>query len=380
MATTDQSNQWRGARFAVRGVAGDGAISAPRRYAIFRETAGKAVASTARYLIQQEPAPLAPDLFKAWQIRNGFTGGRECDLALLVIRETLDANGGLERCVIERRRGSVDGPFRGDPARIEFRGATNAPVLFSARDDGTLHETSPSMLARAPGRRRGRWHAQGFQGDDAALRAHFGVDVVVVQRRAPTLTEELIGISAVAHVRMPDHSGPQRIIGCGIGWFGPLPFVLVADFPRLGQVAELPAAIDQAIDAALRERDLVRHETRLDQLGPCVIACDRARRNLFVARPDQRQVRIEPYVASRRPTGTDDQCRWLRYVEAHEGLVTLDTYLTDKNGLLVVLTADDQGQVWHHDVDADGIEVASGPANDTAVALLYRERLAHGPN
>ncbi len=376
MPTTNQSNQWLGAQFAARGADGNSAISAPRRYAIYRETVSPHAAPEARYLIHQEPDPLVVDQFKAWQARNGFTGEHELDLALLVIRETLGANAMLERCVIERRRGSVDGPFRGDPARIEFRGATNPPALFSARNDGSLYCAAPSMQARGPSRRRGRRHAQGFQGEDAAMRAHFGADIVVAQRRAPNLTEELMGISAVAHVRVQTRMDQPGLIGCGIGWFGPMSFVLVADFPRLGQVSEFPVAIEHRIDQALHERDLVRHETRVDQLGPCVMACDRDRRHLFIVRPDQAGVRIDAYTASRQAIGTDDQRRWVRYVEAHEGLVTLDTYVTGKDGTLVVLTGDDQGQVWHHDIDQDGIEIASGPANETAVALLYRERLA----
>lgn len=380
MPTTNQSNQWLGSQFAARGADGNSAISAPRRYAIYRETVSPRSTPEVRYLIHQEPEPLAVDQFKAWQARNGFTKGNEPDLALLVIRETLGANGTLERCVIERRRGSVDGPFRGDPARIEFRGVTNPPALFSARSDGSLYSAAPSMLdrglARGPGRRRGRRHAQGFQGEDAALRAHFDADVVVAQRRAPNLTEELMGISAVAHVRVPGRTGQPGLIGCGIGWFGPMSFVLVADFPRLGQVSEFPIATEHRIDQALHERDLVRHETRVDQLGPCVMACDRDRRRLFIARPDQAGVRVDAYTASRQAIGTDDQRRWVRYVEAHEGLVTLDTYVTGKDGTLVVLTGDDQGQVWHHDIDQDGIEIASGPANETAVAFLYRKRLA----
>lgn len=379
MTMTNQSDRWHGAQFATRGKGADGADAAPRRYAIFRETTSPRGASTARYLIQQQPGALTQDQFDTWRAGNGFYGDHARELALLVIRETFGQDGSLAQCAIERRRGAIDGPFRGDPARIEFRGPAEPPVLFAARDDGTLVPTAPSMMPRAPARRRGRRHAQGFQGEDAALRAHFGAEAVVVQRRSPTLTEELMGISVVAHVRAPDPSGESRVIGCGIGWFGPMSFVLVADFPRLGQVADFPRAIDRAIDAALRDRDLVRHETRVDQDGACVIACDRDRRTLFVARPDGNGISIEPHAANRLAQGTDDQRRWIRYVEAHEGLVTLDTYLAGTDGVVVVLTGDDQGQVWHHDIDQDGIEVASGPANETAVALLYRERLVRPP-
>lgn len=377
MPTTNQSNQWRGAQFAARGASS--ATSAPGRYAVYRETVRPDVSPEARYLIHQETECLAPDQFKAWQVGNGFMDGRELDLALLVIRETLGADGTLEQCVIERRRGSVDGPFRGNPARIELQGVTNPPTLFSVRNDGTLYVTTPSMPARGPSRRRGRRPAQGFLGEDEALRAHFRADIAVVQRRAPNLAEELMGISAVVHVRVASHARQPRVIGCGIGWFGPMPFVLTGNFPRLGQVSEFPIDVERMIGQALRERGLVGHETRMDQLGPCLMACDRDRRNLFVARPDQDQIRIDPYVPIRQAIGTDDQQRWLRYVEAHEGLVALDTYLIGQDGMLVVLTGDDQGQVWHHDIDPDGVEIGWGPANETAVAFLHRERLARDP-
>lgn len=376
MATTDRTNQWRPSQFAVRRRA-DAAVSQPRRYAVLRDIAHADGRTEAAYAVQQSPTRLSADAFQAWREAEGLAGDHNLDLALLVIRETRDHAGNIAQCVIERRRGSPIGPFRGEPARIEFRGSAGDVRLFSAEPDGTLRPaTAPPALAAPTARRRGRKHALGYRGEEAALRAHFGSDVTVVERRSPTLGEEMVGLSTVVHVRITDQTLESRTIGCGIGWFGPLAFILTADFPRLGQIAEFAPEIEFAIEAILHKDDLVRHETRVDQDGPCVIACHRNRRDLFVIRPSDGSVTAQPYALGRKPHGSDDQRRWIRYVEAHEGLVTLDTYLTADPDILVVLTGDDQGQVWHHNIDPDGVEVGCGPANETAAALLYRLRLS----
>lgn len=375
MATTNRTNQWPAPRFAA-GRRADAVMPQPLRYAVLRDVVHADGRAETSYGVQHPATRLSAEGFQAWRDAEGLGSDQDLGLALLVIHETRDHAGNISQCTMERRRGSPTGPFRGEPARIEFRRGAGDVRLFSAEQDGTLRPANPPALAAVPGRRRGRKHAMGFRGEDAALRAHFGGDITVVERRSPTLAEEMVGITAVVHVRITDLTLESRVIGCGIGWFGPLPYILTADFPRLGQIAEFPPDIEFAIEAILSKHDLVRHETRVDQDGPCVIACHRNRRDLFVIRPAADSVSAEPYVLGRKPLGSDDQRRWIRYVEAHEGLVTLDTYLTADPEILVVLTGDDQGQVWHHNIDHDGVEVGCGPANDTAAALLYRLRLS----
>lgn len=375
MATTNRTNQWRSPRFAA-GPRADAEMPQPRRYAVLRNVVDADGRTETYYSVQHPTTRLSTEGFQDWCDAEGLGSHQDLGLALLVIHETRDHAGNIIQCTLERRRGSPAGPFRGEPARIEFRHAAGDVRLFSAEQDGTLRQASPPALAVIPGRRRGRKHAMGFRGEDAALRAHFGSDVTVVERRSPTLAEEMVGITAVIHVRITDLNLQSRVIGCGIGWFGPLTYVLTADFPRLGQIAEFPPDIEFAIEAILSKDDLVRHETRVDQDGPCVMACHRNLRDLFVIRPAAGSVSAEPYTLGHKPHGSDDQRRWIRYVEAHEGLITLDTYLTADPDILVVLTGDDQGQVWHHNVDHDGVEVGCGPANDTAAAMLYRLRLS----
>ena len=375
MATTNRTNQWPAPRFAA-GRRADAVMPQPLRYAVLRDVVHADGRTETSYGVQNPATRLSAEEFRDWREAEGLGSDQDLGLALLVIREARDHAGNISQCTIERRRGSPTGPFRGEPARIEFRRAANDVRLFSAEQDGALRQANPPALSIAPGRRRGRKHAMGFRGEDAALRAHFGADVKVVERRSPTMAEEMVGIATVVHVRITDKTLESRVIGCGIGWFGPLPYILTADFPHLGQIAEFPPDIEFAIEAILSKDDLVRHETRVDQDGPCVMACHRNLRDLFVIRPAAGSVTAQPYAFGRKPHGSDDQRRWIRYVEAHEGLVTLDTYLTADPDILVVLTGDDQGQVWHHNIDLDGVEVGCGPANETAAALLYRLRLS----
>ncbi len=284
MPTRDQAKNWHEPLFAVRTIASEDVMPAPRCYAIYRETRGDNWSITALYHIHQESSPLTPKQFATWQSVNGFGGQQALDLALLVIREVLGSDGNITACELERRRGSIDGPFRGDPSRIEYRGGADIPKLFVSAPGNTLRQAEPSSISVPSRRRRSRKHAQAFYGEDAALSAHFGTDIVIIERRSPSLAEEMIGLTAIIRARGLDETHNRQGIGCGVGWFGPMPFILIADFPRLRQTAELTMATETAINTTLRDRDLVRPESRVDVDGPCVIACDRDRRNLFAIR------------------------------------------------------------------------------------------------
>ena len=72
------------------------------------------------------PERLDEPAFHTWVAAQGLKGPERLKLGVLVIRETVDDGGLLRDCVLERRRGAVDGPFYGDPARVEFTGGGRA--------------------------------------------------------------------------------------------------------------------------------------------------------------------------------------------------------------------------------------------------------------
>lgn len=371
MAMAGRTSLWNGPQLAARWLAERGPLPRPISYAIFRETALSDGAITASYCIQDEPTPLTHHDFQQWLLRHKLGGPDGLGLALLVIREVLDTNGAIRECVIERRRGATDGPLSGDPARVEFVGPARSVRLYTVDSHGHLAEAA--QAAPPPPPRHDI--TEGFSGEERVIRTRFGQSAVVLDRRSPTLFEEMAGLSSIVHVR-----GRDRDIGCGVGWHGPMAYLLIGDFPRLDHGLALPPDEEEAVAAELRRHKLVRHEMRFDAEGLCVIASRRDRSDLFIVRPVKDGARVDPYTPGDATVGSDDQRRWIRYAEAHEGRVALDAYQDGASDELVVLTGDADGQVWRHRIDPDGVEVACGPANETAVAMLYRTRRAPEPD
>jgi hypothetical protein len=365
MPIAGRSSVWNGPQLAARWLAARGPLPEPVRYAIYRDTIRPGGDTTATYRIQDEPQPFGPQEFTVWRGRNRLGGAAGLGLAVLVIREVLDTAGFMRECIIERRRGTIDGPLAGDPARIEFIGPVRSVRLYVVDSHGRLVESTPSSppLPQAPD------ITDAFGGEEAALRAHFGPSAIVLDRRSPTLFEELAGLSSIVHVR---HVGGD--VGCGIGWHGPMAYLLIGDFPRLDHGLALPPSEEGSVAEALRRNKLTRHEMRLDSDGLCVIASKRDTQALFIVRPDEAGARVEPYTPNHGSIGSEDQQRWIHYAEDHERRIVLDAYQDGASDELVVLTGDDNGQVWRHRIDDDGVEVACGPANETAVAMLYRAR------
>jgi hypothetical protein len=242
-----------------------------------------------------------------------------------------------------------------------------------------LQEVAPSPPA-LPSVPRGAEH---FAGEQQALERFFGPAIQVIDARDPTLFEDMAGLASILHLR---RTGPRQAaagagdaeLACGIGWFGSIPFVLAADFPRFGISLALPPADDAAVQAVLQRDGLVRHETRLDERGLAVLARNHGGQALFLLRVQAGQVQAEPYQPNAVAVGGKDQQRWLRHVETYERLVPLDQHRDGSADDIVVLTGDAGGHVWRHLVDPDGVETWRRPADDAAVATLYRERLAPG--
>ena len=65
-------------------------------------------------------------------------------MAVLVIRERLGADGNIQDCELEYRRGAVDGPYHGSPARIAFTGAARLARFYQATPEGALAEVAPT--------------------------------------------------------------------------------------------------------------------------------------------------------------------------------------------------------------------------------------------
>ena len=369
MTTAGRGEVWTGTQLAARLVALHGVAPEPVQYIIFRSTRYADGRVVEGHEVPGEKRRLNDPALDFWLARHGLAGGERLAVAVLVIRETLDEHGLIRQCTLERRRGSADGPFYGDPARVDFTGAAGSVRLYRSRVDGRLNEIPPSAETPPP---RVRSPEQ-FAGEQQALQARFGETVQVLDVREPLLFEDMVGLSSIAHVRTED----GREVGCGVGWHGSMPFVLEAEFPRFGMQLALLPEDSEAIDAAVRANNLMRGETRLDEHGLAVVARRRGGEELVLLRPNAGQVRLEPYTPGRGAAGADQQ-RWMRYAETYEGLSILDAYHDGASDDVIVLTGDLSGKVWRHHIDSDGVETWRKADEEAAIGALHRERLFPG--
>lgn len=351
-------------RLAARLVALDGVAPDPVAHLIFRSTRRPDGSLVEGYYLPGETAPVDNAALQGWLVRN--RGPDRLAVAVLSIREVLGPDGLLLQCTIDRRRGSSNGPFCGDPARVEFAGAAVAVRLYRSRPDGRLFEVVPSAESIAS-RVRAPEH---FVEDYAAVKAHVGADARILDAREPTLFEDMIGLSSIIHVATPE----GRALGCGVGWHGDMSFVLQADFPRFASELELLPEDTAAVDAAAQANDLVVGETRFDQNGFAVIARRKESDSLFLLRPVSGRVHVEEYKVS-RDAASADQRRWMQYAEGYEGVTVLDLWRDGSSNDLLVLARDANGQVWRHHIDADGVETSREVANDTLIGALHLQRL-----
>jgi hypothetical protein len=370
MATADGGEIWTGPRLAARLVALNGAAPEPIQHVLYRSTRHADGTLTEGYAVPGEARPLKDAALDFWLARHRLSGADRLAVAVLVIRETLDARGLIAQCTLERRRGSADGPYCGNPARVDFAGAAAAVRLYRSHLDGRLTESDPSADLPAPGVRA----PEHFAGEHKALQARFGETVAIVDGREPTLFEDMIGLSSIVHVHAPD----GREVACGIGWHGTMPFVLEADFPRFATQLALQPDDAAAVDTAVRANDLVRGEIRLDENGLAVVGRRKGSETLFLLRPRSGQVQLEPYVAGRAVAG-DDQQRWMRYAETYEGLTVLDAWRDGAGDDVMVLTGDASGQIWRHRIDTDGVETWRKADDEAIVGRMHREHLFPEP-
>ena len=365
MTTAGTTNLWTGSQAAPQRLSVVRANPQPMSYAVYRDTTFADHRKTAHFVVQGQDEPMSAVEFQRWISARFPDGDANSQLSLLVIRETLGPDDRILDCTIERHRGAIDGPYTGEPARVEFSGPARAVRLCSVDALGRLFEAPAAPTSSADPQAEPT--NLPLAGEEAALRGWFGPNCTVVSRRAPTSNEELIGLSSIYHVRADTL---ER--SCGVAWFGPIPFVLVADFPRTVDPVRLPAVDEAVVEATIRSRDLIRGDLRLDDPQWCLIARSRQRPELFRIRPVPGGLRVDPYVPEWRGIGSEDQRRWVDFATTHERRTPIDAYQDITTGDLVVLTTGEDDQFWRHRIDPDGIEVSSELANDSAVAIVHR--------
>ena len=370
MNIAGRSEEWDGPRLAARLADLNGVAPEAAEHLVFRSTQQADGRQTTCWQIADDSGALHEGDVADWLSRRRLAGPDKLALAVLIIRETLDEAGLIRDCVLERRRGAVDGPLHGEPARIEFAGAARMVRLYRVLRDGRLTEVAASTDSLPP-RRRAPEH---FAGEQRALRERFGATARILDVRQPTLFEDMAGLDSIAHVHLPE----GREVGCGIGWHGTIPFILQADFPRFGAPLTLPPQDEAAVEALVVQHDLMRHETRLDEQGLGVLARRRGGVDLFLIRVKQGTATMRPYQPGAETDPSDDQARWMRYAETYEKLTVLDSWHDDSTTDLIVLTGEANGQAWRHHIDEDGVETWRKPDDDAAAAVLHGERLFPG--
>jgi hypothetical protein len=360
---------WTAPRLAARLAALRGLAPAPSCYVVWRATTQPNEAEIAGYELPGEPGRWDEQVFEQWLTARDLAGPERLSVSVLVIREHLDETGLLREGVLERRRGGVDGPFYGKAARVEFTGAATRVRRYQALRDGRLAELPPDDDAGAPPPSDDP-ESESFAGEDAAVHAFLGEGTIILDRRPPSLFEDLLGLSGIIHARKAD--GGE--VGCGVGWHGTMAYVLAAEFPRHGGQLLPPPELEAAVKEVSRTQGLIPHETRLDEQGFCVIAQRRGRQTLVAIRLDGTTTRVEAYLPSRNAASTEDQRRWMIYAETYEGRIVLDSWRNGESDEISVLTADQDQEAWRHTVDADGIELSRRSDNEAAAAVLFRER------
>jgi hypothetical protein len=371
MTTPGENNIWTPSRLRTQLAAQKGLAPAPSCYVVWRATTQPDAPDLGGYELPGEPGRQDEAAFERWLIERNLAGPERLSVSVLVIREHLDEVGLLRDCVLERRRGGAEGPYYGNVARVEFTGAAKRVRRYRAARDGRLSKLpaeDDTGVAPPPA----DVDAEAFAGEDAAVHGFLGDGAVILDRRTPSLFEDLVGLSGVIHARRPDGS----VVGCGVGWHGGVAFVLAADFPSEGRPLVPPPDLEAAVAEAVRSRDLIRLETRLDEQGFCVIARERGRQALVAIRLEGETTRVVPYAPGRIASANEDQRRWMTYAETYEARTVLDSWRDGESGEIAVVTVDQDQEAWRHIIDADGIEVSRRPDNEAAAAVLFRERIA----
>jgi len=379
MTTPGRGQVWTSEQLTARLAALRGVLPATLQHAVYRATNDATAHAHEGYLVPGERRRLSAEAFDFWLAKRDLAGPERLSVAVLVIRERLGADGNIQDCELEFRRGAVDGPYYGSPARIVFTGPGRFARFYQATPEGALAEVAPTPGASA----RPEAETDTAAAMHLAVQACCGDAARILETREPTVIEAMVGITSVLHVVQAD----EREVACGIIWHGPIAVALQADFPRFDVQPTLSAGQSAALETLAAAEGLVACETRRDERGLLVVARRHASGELALVRfdtetapssPTSSPPTLSPYMPG-RPTGvTADQDQWLHYIETYEGLRVLDGYHDGASGALIVLTGGADGAAWRHHVDIDGIETWRRPDAGSAVATLPGERAGGG--
>jgi hypothetical protein len=370
MTPPGRGQVWTSEQLTARLTALRGVVPAVLQHTVYRATNDATAHTHEGYLVPGERRRLSAEAFDFWLAKRGLAGPERLSVAVLVIRERLAADGNIQDCELEYRRGAVDGPYQGSPARIAFTGPGRLARFYQATPEGVLAEVAPTPGALT----RPDTETDTAAAMRLAVQACCGDAARIVETREPTVIEAMVGITSVLHVAQAN----EQEVACGIIWHGPIAVALQADFPRFDVEPTLSPGQSAALEALAAAEGLATCETRRDEHGLVVVARRRATGDLLLVRFDGEAPALSPYVPGRPNGATADQEQWLHYIETYEGQRVLDGYHDGTSGALIVLTGGADGAVWRHHVDIDGIETWRRPDNGSAAAALNGERPGSG--
>ena len=286
--------------------------------------------------------------FRRWIMDHGLAGPAQLAIALLLIRPLREFDRGPGACIMEYRRGALDGPLAGHPARVRIVGSPPQIRLF----DTESASLSSSLTADGSGATSCFARPVADNADEMiAISAAFGGPAEVIARRIPTTLEAAAGFSDILRV----HAG-SGIHACGLGWHGPVPFVLPAGFTGWPEDPALTPAEDAAVAAVLRCRGRCGYEVLRQEEGLSSKVCNPAA-DLVQVPASLTGLGLQAYHPIADKLCSPDQQRWMQYVTRHEHCVVLDARPGANRDLLALAAAPD-GHVWRFWIDQDGVELA----------------------
>jgi hypothetical protein len=292
MSSSGRGQVWTSEQLAARLAALRGMVPAVLQHAIYRATIDAASYAHEGYQVPGEARRrLSAEAFDFWLAKRGLAGPERLSVAVLAIRERLGADGNIQDCELEYRRGAVDGPYHGSPARITFTGPARLARFYQATPEGTLAEVAPTPGNPA----RPDAETDTAAAMRLAVQACCGDAARILDTREPTVIEAMVGITSVLHVVQAN----DRAVSCCILWHGPTAVALQADFPRFDVEPSLSDGQSGALEALLEAEGLTACQTRRDEQGLAVIARRPATGDLVLIRFDGETATSSPYVPLR---------------------------------------------------------------------------------
>src|SRR5580704_1501774 len=114
MKPPGENDLWTPARLRARLAALKGLAPVPACYVVWRSTARPNAPDVSGYQLPGEPHRSGEAAFAHWLVGHDLAGPGRLSVSVLVIREHLDDAGLLRDGVLERRRGSAEGPYYGN--------------------------------------------------------------------------------------------------------------------------------------------------------------------------------------------------------------------------------------------------------------------------